>query len=64
MQTQTRDIQFDTFIEELTSALDFSDVGFAFGVLEAIGASVVALYDAFAQAEPGIVAAAAKGLVV
>ena len=64
MQTQTRDIQFETFIEDLTNALDLSDLGFAFGVLETIGASVVALYDAFAQAEPGVVTAATKGLVV
>ncbi|MEM8607686.1 MAG: hypothetical protein AAGF92_11295 [Myxococcota bacterium] len=64
MHTQTRDIQFETFIEDLTSALDLSDFGFAFGILEAVTASLVALYDAFAQAEPGVVTAAAKGLVV
>lgn len=64
MQTQPRDIQFDSFINDLTESLDFSDIGFTFGILETIGASLVALYDAFAQAEPGVVAAAKKGLLV
>ncbi|MEM7139099.1 MAG: hypothetical protein AAF500_21175 [Myxococcota bacterium] len=64
MQSQTRDIQFDGFVHELTEALDFSDFGFAFGVVESVVDSLVQVYEAFAQAERGVVAAAAKGLVV
>ena len=62
MTTDMRDPQFAHFIDELADSLATPDLPFAFGALEAVAASIVTLYDAFATPEPGFLARAFKGI--
>ncbi len=64
MTTEIRDPQFALFVDELADSLALADLSFAFGAFEAIVASIVTLYEAFATPEPGFVARAAKGFAV
>ena len=64
MTTEIRDPQFASFVDELADSLSTVDLSFAFGVLETVAASIVALYDAFATPEPGVVSRASKGLAI
>jgi len=64
MNTETRDAQFAMFVDQLTDSLTLTEVSFRFGVLEAIGSALVAVYQAFATAEPGQVTRAATGLAL
>lgn len=64
MTTEIRDPQFAHFVDELADSLAFADLSFAFGAWEAIAASIVTLYGAFATPEPGFLTRAFKGLAV
>lgn len=64
MTTEIRDPQFAHFIDELADSSAFADLSFAFGAWDAIVASVVTLYVAFATPEPGFLTRAFKGFAV
>jgi len=64
MTTEIRDPQFAIFVDELADSLAFGDLSFAFGTWEAVAASIVVLYDAFATPEPGFLTRAFKGFAV
>lgn len=64
MTTEIRDPQFASFVDDLADSLTTVDLSFAVGAWETVAASIVALYDAFATPEPGLVARASKGFAV
>ncbi len=64
MTTEIRDPQFAQFIDDFADSLALADLSFTFGAFEAVAASIVALYEAFATPEPGFLSRAFKGIAV
>jgi len=64
MTTESKDLEFARFVDELSNSLSISASSFALRVLVSIAMSAVAAYDALATPEPGLVDRASRGFAM
>lgn len=62
MNTEIRDPQFASYVDEIAASIRWPDASFTLTPLEAFVGTVVALYDAFATPDPVMLQHALKGI--